>query len=203
MVDRFDVRDKSGDARKILAMMNKFTGLTYQQNIILGVASYLSSINNADKKTLKIAKEFKRIVERDIKMKDARMIAFESYYISNVRKKLVDMLVKGLKPKTILINLKYCFKVRKELTKIITRSESDGWNQLINLSEKNLIEWQNMIKDLKNRGYPSDRVRAISYQGYEKFIKSAKLMIPNEEKVINEELKKGREIREKKENAKK
>lgn len=122
----------------------------------------------------KIKTGLQTVLNYDMFRKEKKKVtehAHQSYYGSNVRNKVMDMLLKGVPSETIIEHIKECEKPMKHMKPSLKKAEWDSWKKLRELKIDEINDWKKKIKFLIRAGVQRDVIRGMG-NNYDSFNES-------------------------------
>lgn len=169
--DRIYLFDKSHKIRELINAIQEETGLSRESIAIYSLRKSAGELKTDHKHLIKKAKKYEDYLNFKYSIKTGTMEAHQIYYVSNIKKKIVNMVINGVNPQNILNHIITIHKIAQTMDEDIYNNEKETWKYILKINKNTLIKIATFIKQYKKDNVNSKEVKMLVAYDIDNFIK--------------------------------
>lgn len=168
---KFKIIDRSKIIRKLIKVIKKKTKLSTERIVLYSIRRSSEELMGDNKKLIQEAKKYEAYLNFKHSIKRGTREAYQMYYVSNAKNKIVDMVNKGIDPENILKHIFSMHNIALTMDEDIYNNEKETWKYILKINKNTLIKIATFIKQFKRDNVNSNEVKGLIAYDIDNFIK--------------------------------
>ena len=158
---RITLVDRSKNIRKLLKAIKEETCLSREKIALYSLIRYAKELKSNNKKLIKEAKDYQDHLNFKDSLKMDTRETHQIYYIANIKRKVVNMMLKDIAEDNILRCIKTSHTTAKKINKDIYKHEAKAWKSILEITKEDLIKIKKVIRQYLSEGVHIKDIRTI------------------------------------------